>query len=62
MQASAIEVKIRRDELIVQAIGRNAKGQRYIKGSIPLKAKKISDPNFKAEMEAAVIKLLESDA
>lgn len=62
MQASSIEVRIRRGQVIIQAIGRNAKGQRYIKGIVPLKAKTISDTNFKAQMTAAVQELLERDA
>lgn len=62
MQATAIEVRMHRGRVIIQAIGRNPKGQRYIKGTVALKVKTISDPNFKGQMSAAVQELLDRDA
>lgn len=62
MEAATIIVRKARGGLVVQATGRTGKGQRFIKGSEVLKVKSIADKNFKAEMAAAVEKLLNSDA
>ena len=61
MEAATIIVRKTRGGLVVQATGRTGKGQKFIKGQEGLKVKSISDKNFKAEMAAAVEKLLSSD-
>lgn len=53
----AIEVKIERGQVVVIGLGRTNRGQRFIRAVEPLLVKSISDPNFKAEMAAAVEKL-----
>lgn len=60
MEVASIDVRRQHGVLVVQATGRTAKGQRYIKGSIPLTVKSARDPKFKAEMTAAVEELLGS--
>lgn len=62
MEAATVEIRRSRGKLIVQATGRTARGQRYIKGSVPLTVKSMADPNFKREMAAAVEQLLDSGA
>lgn len=47
-----------RKRMNVIAMGQTAKGQRYIKKVLPLKAKKPSDPAFKQELAAAINELL----
>jgi len=47
-----------RKRMNVIAMGQTARGQRYIKKGITLKAKKPSDPDFKQELAAAINELL----
>lgn len=62
MQAATIIVRRSRGGLIVQATGRTGRGQSYIKSSEALSVKSMSDPKFKAELAAAINKLLGSAA
>lgn len=62
MEAAQIEVKKERGRLIVKAIGRGPRGQKYTKARKELAVKSMSDLNFKAQMEAAVYELLGSEA
>jgi len=62
MEAATIIVRKSRGVLVVQATGRTGRGQSFIKGAAPLKVKSMRDPNFKAELSAAVDKLLNSEA
>ena len=62
MQAATITLRRSRGVLVVQATGLTNKGQKYLKGQVPLKARTTNDPDFKNEIAAAVTKLLESEA
>ena len=62
MQAATIIVRRSRGKLTVFATGRTGRGQSFIKGSVPLEAKSMTDKNFKREMVAAVEQLLNSEA
>lgn len=62
MEVASVEVIRKRGTLIVQATGRTPRGQRYIKGELPLAAKTMKDPNFKRELATAMAQLLESEA
>jgi hypothetical protein len=62
MEAATLEIRRSRGDLVVIATGRTGRGQRYVKGVEPIKAKETSDPDFKSEMSAAVNKLLEREA
>ncbi len=59
---SGIRFKKERGKMVVQALGRTARGQRYIKQTIEIKAAGPTDPAFKGELSAAVIELLRSPA
>lgn len=48
-----------RGSMEVQTLGRTARGQKYVKGTIKLKAKNPADPEFKNELAAAVTELLD---
>lgn len=61
-QAAQIAVKRERGMLVVQAIGLTPRGQKYIKGSAPIAAKSMRDPDYKAQVAAAIKQLLESDS
>lgn len=54
---NTIEMKQRRDQLIVTSIGRTPNGVKYRKQSLVLKAKSTSDPEFKTQLAAAVNEL-----
>lgn len=62
MQAASIIVRKSRGLLVVQATGRTERGQSFIKGSVPLTVKTMSDPKFKGELATAVDQLLGSGA
>lgn len=62
MQAATILVRKTRGVLYVYATGQTNSGQKFLKGQVALKAKTMRDPNFKAEMAAAVTKLLGNEA
>ena len=53
-----IHVKRQRGKLVVQGMGQTPKGQKYIKASEELSVSNIGDKDFKAQMSAAVGKLL----
>ncbi len=57
-----IQVKISRGTLTVQGMGETPRGQRYIRQSERLKASRISDPQFKSEMAAAIAKLFDQSS
>jgi len=58
MEAAQIEVRVEKGKVLVQAIGRTPKGQRFIKAQEVLTVSSIADKNFKGEMTAAVDKIL----
>lgn len=58
MEATGINIKKSRGRMVVQALGRTPRGQKYVKGSKVLNATSIADPKFKEEMAAAVDELL----
>lgn len=62
MQAATIYIRRSRGVMVVAATGRTGRGQTYVKGSVALTCKSISDPKFKGEMAAAVAQLLNSEA
>ena len=62
MKAATIEIRTARGQVVVVATGRTPSGQRYIKDTKTLDAKKIADPQFKVQMATAVLELLESGA
>lgn len=62
MQAAQIGIKMQRGKVTVFAFGRTERGQKFIKGYVPLKVSSIGDPKFKKEMAAAVASLLGSAA
>lgn len=61
-EAARFEVKRSRGGLVVRAIGRTERGQKYIKKSIPIAARTIADQKFKSEMAAAIAQMFDSDA
>lgn len=62
MEAASIIVRKSRGLMVVQATGRTGRGQTFIKGSVFLSVKSMSDPKFKGELQAAVDQLLSSVA
>lgn len=62
MEASTIDVKVNRGQVVVIAKGRTGRGQSYIKDWRVLAVEKISDPQFKVEMALAVKELLDRGA
>lgn len=55
---SGLRFKKERGRMVVQTLGRTARGQRYIKETIEIEAAGPGDPKFKGELSAAVIQLL----
>lgn len=55
---ATVHVKKARGKIIVEGEGRTPRGQKYLKGNIPLKASKMSDKDFKSELAAAVAELI----
>lgn len=58
MLVTAVEVRRSRGTLVVVGLGATPRGQRYIKAQKELKAKRVSDKDFKAQMTAAVDEML----
>lgn len=54
---STVQVKRSKGILVVQGLGKTPRGQKFIRGLVPLKVKSMSDPEFKSELAAAVEKL-----
>ena len=52
-----VEVRKRHGVMVVVALGRTPRGQKYIKKELKLKAKSSQDPKFKAELATAVAEL-----
>lgn len=57
-----VEVKRSRGKLVVQGLGRTARGTKFIRTTTELKAAKLSDKNFKSEMATAVDQMLAQEA
>lgn len=55
---ATIRVRGKRGRMYVQAMGRTARGIKYVKDTVEINAKSTSDPNFKSELAAAVEKLM----
>lgn len=53
-----IHVRPQRGKLVVQGDGKTPRGQRFIKETEALAVKSMADPNFKAQLSAAVNKML----
>lgn len=53
-----VEVKRQRGKLVVQGLGKTPRGQKFIRETTELKASKLTSPEFKAEMAAAVKEML----
>lgn len=62
MEAAQIEIKVERGRLVVRAIGRGPRGQKYVKARKVLAARTMYDKDFKAQMDSAVKELLGSTA
>ncbi len=56
-QYASVRVRKERGKMTVQGIGKTNKGQTYVKKAIQLEATSMADPQFKAQMRAAVEKL-----
>lgn len=54
----AVEVRKQHGKIIVQGLGKTARGQRYIKTTVPIDAESMSDRKFKQELAAAVDEIL----
>lgn len=54
---ATVEVRSSRGVLVVQALGRTNRGQKFIKGIVPLGVKSTTDPTFKSHLETAVAEL-----
>ena len=55
-----IQVKRMRGKLVVIGMGKTGRGQAYIKRSVPIAAKRMTDPNYKSDLAAAVAELFAS--
>lgn len=53
-----VHVRSSKGHLIVQGDGQTPRGKRFIRQTEPLKSKNPADPTFKADLSAAVEKLL----
>lgn len=53
-----IQVKTRKGHPTVMGMGKTPRGQNYLKVLKPLAVKDVSDPAFKAELEAAIKEML----
>lgn len=55
---AAVEVRRKRNKLIVQGLGKTGRGQRYIQMSLPMESAKMGALKFKEELTAAVDEIL----
>lgn len=53
-----VEVRRARGKLVVQGLGKTARGTRYIRQTIPLSVHKTSDKDFKKQLATAVTEML----
>lgn len=56
-----VQVRRLRGKLVVMGMGKTPRGTGFIKGTVPIQAKSISDPNFKSAL-ATAIKTLFNDS
>lgn len=54
-----VEIRRERGKLVLQGKGQTPRGTKYIKAIEDIATKRVSDPEFKEEMAAAVGKLLD---
>lgn len=53
-----IEVKRTRDQMVIYGLGQTGRGQKYIKAKEVLGVKSMADPQFKAQLEAGMKKIM----
>lgn len=53
-----IEVRTERGKLVLQGLGKTPRGQNFIRETIDLGVKTSEDPEFKAHLATAVVKML----
>ena len=54
---AAVQVKRSQGILVVQGLGKTPRGQKFLRGVVPLQVKSMSDPEFKSQLAAAIEKL-----
>lgn len=57
-------VQVKRDHgtLVVQGLGKTPRGQKFIRATEPLAVKKMSDPDFKANLKTAVARIIQESS